>query len=237
MISIVIPCFQQGEYLEDAIESCFNQTLSPLEIIVVNDGSTDNTQEVAERYQFKQFPLIESPVKVVNQVNKGLSSARNTGIMNALGDYILFLDADDKLMEKAVEKITSAIIRTQAEIIAPSFKTFGKSEGEVILEPHALEDFKNANYLPYFCAIKRSILLEAGGYSPRMRWGYEDYHLWFDLLGRGKNLCILQEPLIWYRIKDNSMIHDAQAHHEELMGQIKKDFKMDYKPSEVSYLK
>ncbi len=223
-ISIIIPAFNQAEYLEDCIESAYNQTVPAHEIIVVNDGSTDNTAEIAERYRFAQFPMIESPVRVVHQVNKGLPSARNTGIMNATGDYCLFLDADDMLKENAIEKITNAILQSNSDIIAPSFQTFGKAEQVVVLGVPTIDEFKVANRLGYFCAVKRSALLEVGGFSPRMTWGYEDYHIWFDLFSRGKTLSVIQEPLVMYRLKEQSMIQVAQAHHTELMEQIKKDF-------------
>ncbi len=223
-ISVVIPSFQQAEYLADAIESAYSQTLPPHEIIIVDDGSTDGSLEIAERYKFSKYPLIDSPVKVIRQVNKGLASARNTGIMNSTGDYILFLDADDILMEHALERINNEIVTMNPDIVAPSFKCFGKSDNTVILQGFNMDQFKEANRLGYFCAFRRSALLEVGGYSPRMRYGYEDYHLSFDLLGRGKSFAIIQEVLVLYRVKDKSMIHDAQEHHEELMGQIKKDF-------------
>jgi glycosyltransferase involved in cell wall biosynthesis len=223
-ISIVIPAYNQGDYLEDAIESCYNQTLPAHEIIIVNDGSKDNTQEIAERYMFKEFPLIGSPVRVINQVNKGLSSARNTGIMAATGDYILFLDSDDMLKENAIATITADIQRTNADIVAPSFKEFGKSDREVILGGFTMDDLKVGNRVGYFCAIRKSALIECGGYSPRMKWGYEDYHLWFDLLSRGKVLAVIQDVLVMYRVKERSMIHEANEHRDELMAQIRKDF-------------
>lgn len=217
MISICIPVFNQAEYLADAIESALDQTV-PCEIIVVNDGSTDNSLEIAKYYEPKG-------VKVINQVNKGLPSARNTLIMNATGEYILFLDSDDILKENAVEVILRAIEATGADIVAPSFKTFGVMNEEVILNPNTkLEDFKTANRIGYFSAIKRSALLEVGGYSPRMYWGYEDFHLWFDLLRRGKTLVILTQVLVLYRTKEKSMIHTALQHHDELIGQIIRDF-------------
>lgn len=221
MISIIIPCFNQAEYLEECIESAYNQTVQADEIIVVNDGSTDNTQEIAERYMFKQFPGVESPVRVINQVNKGLPSARNTGIMNVTGQYCFFLDADDILEENAIERLTLEIMQTGADIVAPSFKTFGKDNQEVVLAIPTIEEFKIANRIGYFCAIKRSALLEIGGYNPKMKWGYEDYDMSFDLFKRGKSISVIQEPLVRYRIKEHSMIHTAQAHHEELMAQIK----------------
>ncbi len=91
-ISIVIPSYNQQEYLPDAIESAIKQGC---EVIIVDDGSTDNSLAIAQKY----------PVKVVSQVNKGLASARNCGIMNATTDYVLFLDADDILEDNAVERI------------------------------------------------------------------------------------------------------------------------------------
>lgn len=223
-ISIIIPAYQQAEYLETCIESAYNQTMPAHEIIVINDGSKDETKEIAERYMFKELPLIESPVQVINQVNKGLSSARNTGIMAATGDYILPLDSDDFLCENAIERLSKEIDETNADIIAPSFREFDKSNRDVILQGFDLEMLKQANRLPYFSAIRRSALVEVGGYSPRMKWGYEDYHLWFDLFRRNKSIVVLQEILVMYRVKEKSMIHEANAHADELMAQIRKDY-------------
>lgn len=223
MISIIIPAFQQAEYLEECIESCYNQILAPHEIIIVNDGSTDNTQEIAERYMFKQFPGIESPVRVIKQVNKGLPSARNTGIMNATGNYILPLDADDILEENAIARLTAEIAATNADVIAPSFKCFGKNNDTVIIQGFTMDDLKLSNRLPYFCAIKKSVLLEVGGYNPKMKWGWEDLDLWFDIFKTAHTLAIVQEPIVRYRVKEYSMIHEANAHSEELWAQIKKN--------------
>lgn len=224
-ISVVIPSYNQAQYLEDCLESAYNQTVSPHEIIVVDDGSTDNSLEIADRYRFAQFPGIESPVRVVSQVNKGLPSARNTGIMNATGDWVLLLDADDMLKEDAIEKLTRAISDfPTCDVIAPSFETFGLSEQKVILGAFTFEDMKVGNRLGYFSLIRKSVLLEIGGYSPRMKFGFEDYHLWFNLFARGKNFAVLQDVLVRYRTKEKSMIHDAMEHQEYLMEQIKKDF-------------
>lgn len=222
-ISIVIPTYNQAEYLEDAIESAYDQTVPAHEIIIVNDGSTDGTAEIAERYRFANLPGIESPVKVIHQVNKGLASARNTGIMNATGDYILFLDSDDMLKENAVEKISSTILQTNADIIAPSFECFGLRDDKVILGGFTMDDLKVANRLGYFCAIKRQALLDVGGYNPKMIWGFEDWDIWFDLFKRNKTVIALQDILVRYRIRTNSMITEANKHSDELIGQIKRN--------------
>lgn len=219
MLSICIPVFNQAEYLADAIESALDQTY-PCEIIVCNDGSTDKSLEIAKSYQLTR----NYPIKIINQVNKGLPSARNTLIMNATGDYILFLDSDDILLENAAERIVDAIEKTGADIIAPSFKCFGTQNETITIMPNpTLADFKTANRIGYFSAIKRSALLEVGGYSPRMYFGYEDFHLWFDLIKRGKTLAVLSDVLVLYRTKPFSMIHVALQHHDELIGQIIKD--------------
>lgn len=222
-ISIVIPSYNQGQYLEDAIESAYNQTMPALEIIVVDDGSKDDSLEIAQRYEFREFPMIESPVRVVSQVNKGLASARNTGIMNARGDYILFLDADDILKENAIARVTQEIAQNNPDIVAPSFKEFGNSDREIILGTFDMNALKQANRLGYFSTIRRSALLEIGGYNPKMKWGWEDWDLWFDLFKRGKTIAVIQDILVMYRVKDRSMIHEANEHAVELYDQIKKN--------------
>lgn len=213
MITVSISSYNQQEFLPDAIESVINQTI-PCEIIVVDDGSTDNSLEIARKY----------PIKVISQVNKGLSSARNTGIMNATGDWILFLDSDDMIVPDCIEVMERAIKETNADIIAPSLKHFGVLNNEVILGPVTHQDFMNANRIGYFSAIRRSKLLEIGGYSPKMTWGYEDYHLWHNLLVRGAKIHTLSNVLVLYRTKHGSMLSTAQEHHQELIAQINKDF-------------
>lgn len=213
--SIVIASYNQQDYLPDAIESALAQS-EKAEVIVVDDGSTDYSLTIARSY---------AGVKVISQVNKGLASARNTGIMNATGDYILFLDADDILLESCIEKISFAAKQNNSDVIAPSFKSFGVQNGEVILQGiPTMDDFKKGNRLGYFSAIKRSVLLEIGGYQPKMTYGFEDWHLWFDIFSRGKTLCILKEVLVLYRTKTESMITNANKHAGELMDQIAKDF-------------
>ena len=116
-ISVGIPCYNQAQYLMEAIDSVLAQTLKPYEIIVCNDGSPDETRYVARQY---------SEVKYIEQVNKGLASARNTILMNMTGDYFFPLDADDKMLENCLAQVANMIENTDADIIAPSFKCFGK---------------------------------------------------------------------------------------------------------------
>lgn len=216
MITVGISSYNQQEYLQDAIESALQQTV-PCEIIVVNDGSTDRSLEVVKSYESKG-------VRVINQVNKGLASARNTAIMNMSGDYLLPLDADDILLENCVEKMNEAIMAHGTDVVSPSFKSFGTSNGDIILNgiPN-LKDFIQANRLPYFSAIKKEVLLEVGGYNPKMIWGWEDYDLWLDIFKRGHSLCVLKDVLVLYRTKEISMITEANKHAPELQAQMIKN--------------
>ena len=222
-ISVGIPCYNQAQYLMEAIDSVLAQTLKPYEIIVCNDGSPDETRYVARQY---------SEVKYIEQVNKGLASARNTILMNMTGDYFFPLDSDDKILPNCLKVVSDTIENNpDADIIAPSFKCFGINNGEVILMPNPqLEDFKPVDFktpmnrVAYFSAIKREALLEIGGYSSRMTFGWEDYHLWINLLSKGKKIVTIPEVLVLYRTKEESMITEANKHASELMAQIYKDF-------------
>lgn len=210
-LSVVVPTYNQADYIAETLQSLVDQTVIPLEVIVVNDGSTDKTAEV-----LKEFPF-----KVVTQVNKGLASARNTGIMHAKGDYVFFLDSDDLALENCVEKLIYVMEQTGADIVAPSMKVFGTQNQDVVLsELVTLNGMKKSNLLPYCCAVKKEALLDVGGYSPRMWWGYEDYALWVNMLRVGKTVVTMQEPLVLYRTKEQSMYTEAVKHHEELIGQI-----------------
>jgi len=102
---------------------------------------------------------------------------------------------------------------------------FDTSNEEIILMPNpTIQDFKTGNRVGYCSAIKRSKLLEIGGYSPKMVQGWEDYHLWFNLLSRGASIVTIPEVLWMYRTKERSMWTESTKHSEVLWSQIKKDF-------------
>src|SRR5918993_3371746 len=95
LVTVVIPCYNQAHFLGEAIESVLSQSYPNFEVVVVDDGSTDDTSEVASRYPQK--------VRLIRQENRGLAGARNTGIGHARGEYLVFLDADDRLLPEALE--------------------------------------------------------------------------------------------------------------------------------------
>src|SRR4028118_1383709 len=96
--SVVIPCYNQARFLGEAIESVLSQTYTDFEVIVVDDGSTDDTAEVASSYAAE-----DARVRLVRQENRGLAGARNRGLAESRGEYVVFLDSDDRLAEEALE--------------------------------------------------------------------------------------------------------------------------------------
>ena len=220
MISIIVPVFNQAKYFNDCIDSILDQKVQG-EIIIVNDGSNDGSVEIAQKYE-KDRPDV---IKVVNQVNKGLASARNTGIMNAKYDWCLFLDSDDMLADGGLEKIIKTINdHPEVDIVSGSFKTFGTSNQEIILMPNpVLNDFRTGNRIGSSSAVRTSALKAVGGYSSRMVEGYEDLHLWVNLLTRGSKIVTIPEVVWLYRTKPESMWTDSLKYHAKLLAQINKD--------------
>lgn len=131
MVSVIIPAYNAETVIERAIQSVLNQTYRNYEIIVVNDGSSDKTEEKVNRIA-NEFQCVQ----LINTVNGGVSRARNMGIFQAKGEYITFLDADDTLMPKALEQMRNCLIDTHADICAAKHrienKNFSDSNAKVI---------------------------------------------------------------------------------------------------------
>ncbi len=127
LVSIIVPIYNTAEYLPACLDSIINQTYQNLEIILIDDGSTDNSREIANNYTKK-----DPRIKLVHQKNQGLSAARNTGIKNTTGQYITFVDSDDKIESQMIENMLNAIQKTNANIVCCSFKEIfpnGKQSG------------------------------------------------------------------------------------------------------------
>ncbi len=210
-VSIVIPCYKQAEFLPDAIESALAQTRKDVEVIVVNDGSPDNTSAVASRY----------PVKLVEQENKGLSAARNAGIKASAGGWILTLDSDDKIHPRFVEKTIGVndIVSTRMETFGHECRTWRTKL------PHdypSYADLLIQNHINCCSLYKKDIWTLAGGYDEAMRDGYEDWEFWLRATALGFNITILNESLFFYRKHPTpSMLQVARTKHNEIVAYMK----------------
>jgi len=216
--SIIIPLYNQQEFVEKAIESALNQTFKDAEVIVVNDGSTDSSLSIAKRY----------PVVIVDQMNKGLAGARNAGVLNSTGNFLLPLDADDWIEATYLEKTLPLMYDDTVGLVSTDMHFFGTQNTIIRIKPTTLSQEMLANRLPVCSLIRREAFLQTGGYNPRLAKGYEDWSLWIDILKRGWQHKVVSEALFHYRTKPQSMITEAGKFHEQLFGDIKKVFSTLY---------
>lgn len=214
LVSVIVPCYNQAIYLSDALESLLQQTYQNWEAIVVNDGSSDNTEGIALEYA-KKYPKI----KYVAKENGGLSSARNKGIECAKGEYILPLDADDMLKPEYMEKAMDAFEKSpQLKLVYCQGLFFGAKTG--LWENLHYSGYKNQLlWNSIFCSAfyKKSDWEKVGGYDENMRKGHEDWEFFIRLLNGEGLVCQIQAPLFCYRIKDVSMI--TMATKKEIMAE------------------
>src|SRR5262249_45607133 len=161
---VVIPCYKQSHYVTDAIESVFAQTYRNFEIIVVDDGSPDDVRAVVERL-IARHPQLK--LRVVSQTNQGLSASRNTGIREAAGEFILPLDADDRIRETFLEE---CVRRIQSDpkitIVSTHLQEFGETTRAIACGNPILEQIGVANQINYYSLFPKSLWEKAGGYSP-----------------------------------------------------------------------
>lgn len=213
LISVIIPFFNDGEYIDEAVDSILEQTYTHVEIIIVNDGSTD--QKSIEKLRNYQKPK----TKVLHKENGHLASARNYGIRHALGKYLLLLDADDKFEKTFIEKAKNILDHNEniAAVSAYSM-TFGRINGKVVtFEGGTVDNFVAKNNAVACALIRKSIWEEVGGYNEEMKEGFEDWDFWLSVTKKGREISIIPEPLFYYRQKFTSMLRGSQQKRPEIV--------------------
>ncbi len=196
--SIVIPAYNYARFLPVAIESALAQDWSATEVIVVDDGSTDDTLEVVERYAGR--------IRSVRQPNRGLSAARNRGAAMATGDYVVFLDADDRLAPRFVSECIAALETHPAAGFAfTQVRRFGGAErAATSLPDYDLERLLDGNEIAACALIRRELVL-GHPYDEANRTGWEDWDFWLTLAEHGWGGTVVDQPLVEYREHDHSM--------------------------------
>lgn len=200
-ISIIVPSFKYAHYLEDCIASLRYQTYPIHEIIVVNDGSPDDTSAVAKMLG----------VTLVEKENGGLSSARNAGIRIATGEYIMCLDADDKLTPAAIEEHMKLLTDDKA-IAQCALMEFGERHVINIPNPNtSLERIMQSNTVFCNAVFPRKAWEEVGGYdeSEIMRMGYEDWEFWIRCLEKGYHVNTSDFIALRYRVHAGQMTQSS----------------------------
>jgi glycosyltransferase involved in cell wall biosynthesis len=191
LVSIVIACHNYGRYLGEAIESARNQTYQPVEVIVVDDGSTDDSVQVAGRY----------PVQLLCQPNSGICVTANRGIRASHGEYVLRLDADDRLAPSYVEE-TLAVLKDHpgTDFAYTAVEYFGSQTGTYPTEDFDVASLTERNYIHASALMRRTAFDRVGGYNPGMRTSrYEDWDLWLRFAETGMAGVLVPKPLLQYR--------------------------------------
>jgi glycosyltransferase involved in cell wall biosynthesis len=218
-VSIIIPCYNLGEYLNDAVASVKAQTFTDWEVIIVNDGSTDETTiDIINKIDHEE-PAFE----ILNQRNMGLSAARNNGIKKANGAYIVCLDADDMLMPDYLQKTVTVLENDTTKKIAVAttwLQEFGLRDNIWKPTDFSIPNLLVTNVLHAGSLFKKSAWQEAGGYKENMNKGYEDWEYWLSIAECGYRWVTVPEPLFKYRIRENSMLAGSKQMHMEIYGKL-----------------
>ena len=216
VVSIIVPCFKQADFLPETLESVINQSYDNWECIIIDDGSPDNTGEIASLYCHK-----DSRFRYLRTENHGLASARNTGIINTTGEYILPLDSDDiigrQYLEKAIIYYTE---HPDCKLVYCRARLFGAENCEWNLEEYSYDSMLWHNMIFCSAIFKRKDYSKTQGYNPNMVFGWEDWDFWLSLLDKNDEVHRLDDVLFYYRIKEHSMSKSLTTHKKEIYKQI-----------------
>lgn len=232
LITVIIPTYNSAQYLTAAVESVLQQTFKDLEILIIDDGSKDNTSELVKSFGDK--------VRYIYQENAGVSIARNNGIKESKGKYVAFLDADDTWLPTKLEKQVKALKDN------PDYKfCFSDFVGvDQNLQPiemkrarllnSAIKDLLlRGNVVGSICAVlcERELFDEVGGFDPKLSQ-CADWDMWIRLATL-TDFLFIDEQLVTYRQHDSNMSRNAILLEQDSLCVLEKGFAMDSVPKEI----
>ncbi|MFT5824257.1 MAG: glycosyltransferase involved in cell wall biosynthesis [Crocinitomix sp.] len=216
MISIIIPCFNSGQFLKDAIESIKNSGNITVETIIVNDGSTDDfTIDFLGELEGKG-------IKVIHQDNQGPAAARNKGVNHSKGEYLLFLDSDNKVRPEYV-KTAKAILDSFVDVGVVYAKPHfigSVNDSSIRFNTHSFsfDALLAGNYIDMCSLVRRQAFLEVNGFDEeRDLIGWEDADLWIRIAQTRWKFYFIDEVLFDYRVRTDSLMGVADQNKRELM--------------------
>ncbi len=224
LVSVIIPCFNQAIFLEDALESIWTQGYFNWECIIVNDGSTDNTEIISQRWCVK-----DSRFKYYYQENRGLSSARNFGIEQAKGDYFQFLDADDYLDKEKLQlsiNLLSSLNESKPQIAISNFEMLEDKAGKIV-PPFCKLDETLFNYekllyeweesfsIPIHCGLFDAIFFKNFRFPIKLK-AKEDWIMWITIFQAEYLVLFINQPLAIYRRHNESMTMSKDLMNDHL---------------------
>jgi|Deesub1362A_J573_1020465.scaffolds.fasta_scaffold01189_2 glycosyltransferase involved in cell wall biosynthesis len=232
-VSVIIPCYNVEDYIGECLDSVFSQTFQNFEVIIINDGSTDKSEEKIRPYLNKY----KKKIKYFFQRNRGAYCARNMGIKHASGEYIAFLDADDMLrpesLERRVEEIEAD--RRVGLVYTDAYLLIDEGESKKIHEKTYREFFEitfykgevtlqilERNFVPTPTVLVRSEVLRKVGLFDETFKRTADYDLWIRISKNGWKFSYVEEPLSYYRVREKSLSQNKEALWEALVNVYRK---------------
>lgn len=207
-VSVIIPAYNSAPFLAETLGSAFAQTYRDFEIIVINDGSTDNTDEVISEFQDR--------IVYIKQPNRGVMAARNAGLKAARGRYIALLDSDDLLLPNFLEVLVGMLeADPDVSVAYPNARYFGwpKHDGKLhqdvfpVAQPVSFDRMlKRECYIFGLLVFRREVIDDVGGYDEALEGqGAEDFELWLRMLRHGYRFQFTTEVLALYRWRHDSL--------------------------------
>lgn len=228
LISIIVPCYNQAQFLDECLQSVLDQTYQNWECIIVNDGSTDNSSIIAKKWAEKDSRFI-----YIHKENGGISSARNKGLEKASGNYIQFLDSDDTISNEKFSKslsgeILNDLIVTQFSIYQNNqhYPGYNKIEESYLTFNTIVFGWNLKFTIPIHCALINSKLLEDFRFDTTLAHN-EDWLMWLHIMKNEPTVKLIDEPLAQYRKEENktslsSNYNNILLRRVELLPIIKK---------------
>lgn len=207
LVSIVITCYNYADYVAESIESALAQSYSNVEVIVIDDGSTDNSLEIIKQYSKK--------IKIVTRENKGVVFTRNEALGLVNGDFFLQLDADDFLDNDYVESVVRCAIRTKADIVYTDFKKFGAVEETSSFPEYSFEIMKNSNFIHISSLVRTSAVGDVRFDENLSGMTHEDWDFFLSLCVKGAKATKCKESFLHYRIHDSESRNNRQRNSIE----------------------
>lgn len=214
LVTIIFPFYDVEKYIKKSLESVLNQTYNNLEIIIVNDGSKDNSKDIIKKY-------IENNIKIkyIEQENKGIAEARNIGLKNANGEYIMFVDSDDFIDVNAVEKMHSSLMEKKSNICICAYQLYYENnknktkiikhniEGNVLYGNEEIQNNILSGKIKCYTCMKlfKKTLLDKIDFKFEKGRLYEDFVPLFKLLTNGEKISFVNDSIYYYRQIETSI--------------------------------
>jgi glycosyltransferase involved in cell wall biosynthesis len=220
-VSIIIPCYNQAEFIEETLLSVFNQEHAHWECLLIDDGSLDNTAEIIKKWIER-----DNRFCYYKKENKGVGSARNLGLQKAKGDFIQFLDSDDLLAADKLSASIEAIQKYQVDIVCSDYRMFSKSIADTLPPFSQLEKFEFTFYnlarywndgftVPIHCWFFKATLLEIIQF-PEGLSAQEDWVMWLRIFQKTPKTYYIPKTFAFYRINPNGRTNTADFFEETL---------------------